>query len=247
VAPDYPGFGQSAFPPAEQFAYTFANLTRMVDGFTAAVGLQRYSIFIQDYGAPVGLRLALLHPERVTALVVQNGNAYEEGLSAAWDPLKAYWNDPTPARREHLRAWLSAEGIRAQYVSGVPAAAIPLFSPDTWTLDWALLSRPGNIDVQLGLFADYRSNVELYPRFQEMLRERQWPILVAWGRHDPFFTLAGAEAFRRDVPATEIHLLETGHFALETHGAEIARLMRAFLERNVSSAGTARAAHHDGR
>lgn len=232
VAPDYPGFGQSAFPDRNRFEYTFANLTTVMEAFTEAVGLERYAIFIQDYGAPIGLRLALRHPERITALIVQNGNAYEEGLSAAWDPLKAYWQEPTAERREQLRAWLTADGVRGQYLAGVPPESIPLFSPDTWLLDWAYLSRPGNIDVQLALFADYQTNVALYPKFQELLRARRWPALIVWGRHDPFFTVAGARAFRRDLPDAELHLLDTGHFALETHWPRINELMRDFLQRS---------------
>lgn len=235
IAPDYPGFGQSGFPDPVRFDYTFANLTRVMEAFTEAVGLRRYAVYIQDYGAPVGLRLALRHPERISAFIVQNGNAYEEGLSAAWDPLKAYWRDPSAAHREQLRAWLTADGIRAQYVAGVPQALIPLFSPDTWTLDWMRLSRPGNIDVQLQLFGDYQTNVALYPEFQRLFRENNWPMLIAWGRHDPFFTVAGAQAYRRDQPKAEVHLLDAGHFALETHGAEIAALIRDFLARNTAA------------
>jgi pimeloyl-ACP methyl ester carboxylesterase len=232
VAPDYPGFGASAFPSRERYAYSFANLARSIERFTEVLRLERYAIYIQDYGAPIGLRLALRRPERITALVVQNGNAYAEGLSAAWDPLKAYWSAPTDQTREQLRGWLTENGIREQYVAGVPAELLERFSPDTWTLDWVRLNRHGNIDVQLHLFGDYRTNVELYPSFQALIRERQWPTLVVWGRYDPFFTEEGAAAYRRDVPAAEIHLLGTGHFALETHAPEIAALMREFLERH---------------
>lgn len=238
VAPDYPGFGQSAFPPPGKFEYTFASLTTLVEGFTEAVGLERYAIFIQDYGAPIGLRLALRHPERISAVIVQNGNAYAEGLSAAWDPLKAYWREPTAERREQLRAWLTADGIRGQYVAGVPADSLALFSPDTWTMDWIYLTRPGNIDVQLALFGDYQTNVALYPEFQKLFRSHRWPMLIVWGRHDPFFTVAGAQAFRRDAPRAELHLLEAGHFALETHGSQIVALMREFLTRNQAALAT---------
>ena len=202
-----------------------------MDRFTEVVGARRYALYIQDYGAPIGLRMALAHPERVTALIVQNGNAYAEGLSAGWDPLRAYWQSPTAQNRERLRGWLTAEGIRQQYVAGVPEHLHVRFSPDTWTLDWSLLQRPGNIDVQLDLFGDYQHNVALYPRFQQMFRERQFPTLIVWGRHDVFFTLAGAEAYRRDLPKAELHLLDAGHFALETHAAEIAAAMLGFLAR----------------
>jgi len=237
IAPDYPGFGSSDFPPPGEYEYSFAQLTRTLEKFTSALGLTRYALYIQDYGAPIGLRLALAHPERVSALIVQNGNAYEEGLSAAWDPLKAYWRNPTPQNRETLRGWLTEEGIRQQYVAGVPEPELPRFAPETWTLDWARLSRPGNVDMQIGLFGDYQSNVALYPRFQQFLRERRPPTLIAWGRHDPFFTEAGARAWLRDVPDAELHLLDAGHFALETRGAEIATLIRGFLSRALLPAG----------
>jgi pimeloyl-ACP methyl ester carboxylesterase len=229
IAPDYPGFGQSEFPPASRYAYTFEHLARTMQRFTETVGAQRYALYIQDYGAPIGLRMALAHPERVTALIVQNGNAYAEGLSSGWDPLRAYWREPTQRNREGLRGWLTAEGIRQQYVAGVPQSLIERFSPDTWTLDWSLLQRPGNIDVQLDLFGDYQHNVALYPRFQQMFREQQFPTLIVWGRHDVFFTLAGAQAYRRDLPNAQLHLLDAGHFALETHAAEISAAMLEFL------------------
>lgn len=233
IAPDYPGFGASEFPPATAYEYTFANLAHTLGRFTEELGLRRYALYIQDYGAPTGLRLALSHPDRVSALIVQNGNAYEEGLSGAWDPLKAYWRKPTPATREELRGWLTEEGMRQQYLAGMPASEVEKFSPDTWTLDWLRLSRPGNIDVQIGLFGDYQSNVALYPEFQEFLRKRRPPTLIVWGRFDPFFTEAGARAYLRDVPDAELHLLDAGHFALETRGAEIAATMRDFLERRL--------------
>jgi pimeloyl-ACP methyl ester carboxylesterase len=234
IAPDYPGFGASDFPAPAEYEYSFANLTRTLERFTTTLGLTRYALYIQDYGAPIGLRLALAHPGRVSALVVQNGNAYEEGLSAAWDPLKAYWRHPTRENRESLRGWLTEEGMRQQYVAGMPETEAARFSPDTWVLDWARLSRPGNIDVQIGLFGDYRSNLALYPQFQEFLRSRRPPTLIVWGRFDPFFTEAGARAYLRDVPDAELHLLHAGHFALETRGAEIAELMREFLDRRLA-------------
>jgi pimeloyl-ACP methyl ester carboxylesterase len=234
IAPDYPGFGESDFPAPAEYEYSFANLARTMEKFTAALGLSRYALYIQDYGAPIGLRLALAAPERVSALVVQNGNAYEEGLSGAWDPLKAYWRNPSRENRERLRGWLTADGIRQQYIAGVPESDLPLFSPDTWTLDWQRLARPGNIDVQIGLFGDYRTNVAWYPRFQEFLRSHRPPTLIVWGRFDPFFTEAGARAYLRDIPDAELHLLDAGHFALESRGAEIAALMRDFLARRVA-------------
>lgn len=241
IAPDYPGFGQSAFPDPKSFRYTFERIAGIIEDFTEALRLDRFALYIQDYGSPVGLRLALAKPERVTALIVQNGNAYEEGLSRDWGPLKAYWEDPTPANRKVVQAWLDPEGIRQQYVAGVPAALVPLFSPDTWTLDWARLSRPGNIEAQLNLLYDYRTNLSLYSRFHEFFRSYQPPTLIAWGRYDPFFTVAGAEAYRRDLPNAELHYLETGHFALETHADRIASLIRDFMARYViqSSVGAA--------
>jgi pimeloyl-ACP methyl ester carboxylesterase len=232
IAPDYPGFGQSSFPNRSQFRYSFENIARVLVELRQQLRIERHALYIQDYGAPVGLRLALLQPERITALVVQNGNAYEEGFNEeSWAALRAYWRAPTPANRKRLRGWLTAEGIRQQYLGGVPEALHSRFSPDTWTLDWALLRRPGNIDVQLDLFADYATNVSLYPRFQQFLREHRPPTLIAWGRHDPFFTAAGAEAYRRDLPHAELEWLDTGHFALETHAAEIGSLMSSFLSK----------------
>lgn len=236
VAPDYPGFGASDFPDPKVFRYSFDSYARLIERFTQTIGLERYALYIQDYGAPVGLRLALRAPERISALIVQNGNAYEEGLSREWEPLQAYWREPSAARREQLRGWLGADATRLQYTAGLSEAQIELISPDTWALDWARLSRPGNIDVQLDLFGDYGSNVALYPRFQSFLRERQPPTLIVWGERDPYFTVAGAQAYRRDLPGAELHLLDAGHFALETHAAEIAALMRAFLERHLGGA-----------
>lgn len=233
IAPDYPGFGHSSFPDITRFSYTFENYATIIEKFTRAVEVDRYALYLQDYGAPIGLRLALMHPERLTALIIQNGNAYEEGLSQEWDSIKAYWREPIQTNRERLRAWLNPDGIRLQYVAGVPEAHIPSFSPDAWTLDWSFLIRPGNIDVQLDLFRDYRTNVALYPEFHKFFRACRPPALIAWGKYDPFFTVAGAEAYRRDLPDAELHLLDTGHFALETHVSQIAALMRDFLEANV--------------
>ncbi len=239
IAPDYPGFGLSSFPDRGAFSYSFEAFARIVSRFTKKIGLDRYTLYIQDYGAPVGLRLALMHPERVAGLIVQNGNAYEEGLSRDWDPLKAYWRAPTPENREKLRGWLTLEGTRLQYVAGLPTTLIERVSPDAWMLDWALLSRPGNIDVQLDLFGDYESNVALYPRFQDFFRTHRPPTLIVWGRYDPFFTEAGARAYLRDLPDAELHFLDAGHFALETHGAEIAELIRDFLGGRSAPAASA--------
>jgi pimeloyl-ACP methyl ester carboxylesterase len=240
IAPDYPGFGYSDFPDPRRFRYGFEEYARLIDRFARNVELHRHALYIQDYGAPIGLRLALRAPERVTALVVQNGNAYEEGLSKDWDPLKEHWRQPTAASREKLRGWLTAEGIRLQYVAGLPPELAERISPDAWNIDWLLLNRPGNIDVQLDLFGDYQSNVALYAEFQRFFRERRPPTLIVWGRRDPFFTVEGARAYLRDIPNAELHLLDTGHFALETHAAEIAALMREFLGRRPVGRGEAR-------
>ena len=226
VAPDLPGFGQTRVPNG--FRHTFEALAEVVGRFTRIAGLDRFALYVFDYGAPVGFRLALADPGRVTALITQNGNAYEDGLSAGWNPIRAYWADPSQANRDALRALLAPETTRWQYVHGADEARV---SPDGWLLDAALLARPGQDEVQLDLFGDYASNVALYPEFQRWLREHRPPVLAVWGRNDPFFLPAGAEAYRRDVPDAEVHLLDTGHFALETHLDAIAGYVRGFLGR----------------
>jgi pimeloyl-ACP methyl ester carboxylesterase len=215
-------------PPRAEFAYTFDNLAAVVEEFTTILGLSKYALYVQDYGAPVGYRLACRHPDRVTAIVVQNGNAYDEGLdNDFWKPLKAYWQEPTsPEKRNALRAFLNVEATRWQYTHGVPH---PEFvSPDGWTTDQYLLDRKGNDEIQLDLFLDYASNVALYPKFQEYFRTRRPPLLAVWGKNDPFFLPAGAEAFKRDIPGAVVRFFETGHFALETHAGEIAAAIRDF-------------------
>jgi pimeloyl-ACP methyl ester carboxylesterase len=233
VAPDLLGFGYSDAPPRSQFTYTFDNLTTVVDELTRTLGLNRYAIYVFDYGAPIGFRLALLHPERITAIVSQNGNAYEEGLSQGWNPIRKYWTEPTEANRAALRELLKPETTRFQYVHGV--ADETLVAPDSYALDSALLARPGNEDIQLDLFLDYASNVALYPKFQNYLRTAKSPLLAVWGKNDPFFLPAGAEAFRRDVPNAEVRLYDSGHFALETHAGEIAAAIREFLARHITT------------
>ncbi len=227
VAPDLPSFGFTTSPPATEFAYTFDHLAEVIDRFTQALGLARYALYLFDYGAPVGLRLALTHPERVTALITQNGNAYEEGFSAGWDPARAYWQHPTPENRAAMRQMLTWETTQFQYQHGTPDPA--QVAPEAPALDFWGLSRPGHDEMQLDLMLDYRTNVALYPRFQAYFRTHRPPTLAVWGENDPFFLPAGAAAYRRDNPAAEVHLLPTGHFALETHGVEIAGLIRAFL------------------
>ena len=232
VAPDLPGFGFSDAPDRAKFAYTFDHLAGVIDGFTRAVGLARYAIYVFDYGAPVGFRLALAHPERVTAIVSQNGNAYEEGLSSGWNPIQAYWKAPTAENRAALRAFLTPETTRWQYVHG--AADETLVAPEAWALDAALLARPGNDEIQLDLFLDYANNVALYPEIHAYLRRKQPPLLAVWGRNDPFFLPAGAEAFRRDVPNAEVSFVDAGHFALETHAGAIAETIIKFLGRALT-------------
>ena len=227
VAPDLPGFGQSDMPARSQFKYTFDNIAHVIDRFTEAVGFDRYAIYVFDYGAPTGFRLAVWHPERITAIVSQNGNAYEEGLSDGWNPIRAYWQDPTPANRNALHAFLAPETTRWQYTHGVPDAAC--VSPDGMSLDDFYLARAGAHEVQLDLFGDYKSNVALYPAFQEYFRAHKPPFLAVWGEHDPFFLPAGASAFKRDIPRAEVRFFDTGHFALETHAEPIALAMRDFL------------------
>lgn len=229
IAPDLPGFGFSEAPDRAGFPYTFDHLASVIGRFVDVVGLERYALYVFDYGAPVGFRLATAHPERVTALISQNGNAYEEGLSDGWNPIAKYWREPTEANRVALHSFLEPETTRWQYLHGVSDDA--KVAPESYTLDSALLARPGNDEIQLDLFLDYASNVALYPTFQAYLRTAQPPLLAIWGRNDPFFLPAGADAFRRDVPKAEVRLLDTGHFALETHAEEIAAAVREFLGR----------------
>jgi pimeloyl-ACP methyl ester carboxylesterase len=227
VAPDLPGFGQSDMPARDRFAYTFEHIADVIDRFTEVIGFDRYAVYVFDYGAPTGFRLAVKHPERITAIVSQNGNAYEEGLSEGWNPIRAYWREPSPANREALRDILKPESTIFQYTHGV--ADVTQVSPDGYSLDNFYLSRPGADQIQLDLFGDYKSNVSLYPAFQSYFRTHKPPFLAAWGKNDPFFLPAGAEAFRRDMPNAVIRFFDTGHFALETHAAEIAAAIRDFL------------------
>lgn len=229
VAPDLPGFGQTDLPPHDKFSYTFARLAEVIERFTEVIGLARFAIYIFDYGAPTGLRMAVRHPERITAIISQNGNAYEEGLSEGWTPIRAYWQDASEANRKALRAFLSPETTVWQYTHGVTDTS--LVSPDGYSLDNFYLTRPGADEAQLDLFGDYKSNVAMYPEFQAYFRKHKPPMLAAWGKNDPFFLPKGAEAFKRDIPNTEMHFFDTGHFALETHCDEIAAVIRQFLAR----------------
>ncbi len=232
VAPDYPGFGYSSAPAVDKFEYTFDKLAQVVEKFTEAIGLKSYTLYVQDYGAPVGYRLAVSHPERVTGLVVQNGNAYDEGIAGDfWAPVKAYWKDRTEKTAEPLRKFVTLEATRWQYTHGVrnPEA----ISPDAWTLDQCFLDRPGNAEVQLALLYSYGSNPKRYPEWQAYFRKHQPPTLIVWGKNDVIFPAAGAEPYKRDLKNIEFHLLDTGHFALEEDGDTIADLMRAFLRKQA--------------
>ena len=227
VAPDLPGFGFSDAPERSQFKYTFDHLANVIDRFTTVAGLTRYAVYVFDYGAPVGLRLAARHPERIVAIISQNGNAYAEGLSEGWNPIQRYWKEPTPEHRRALRDFLKPEATKWQYTHGVQDES--RVAPESYTLDSALLARPGNDEIQLDLFLDYASNVALYPTFQEYFRTHRPPLLAVWGKNDPFFLPQGAEAFKRDIPGAIVRFFDTGHFALETHSAEIAAAIRDFL------------------
>jgi len=229
IAPDLPGFGFTASP--SPFEHTFDHLATVMDGFADMIGMNRYAVYVFDYGAPVGFRLALEHPDRVTALITQNGNAYEEGIGHVFDPMREYWREPSAKNRSALRGLLEPESIQWQYTHGVTDAS--LIAPESYALDAALLARPGSDEIQLDFFLDYRTNIALYPRFQEYFRTRRPPLLAVWGRNDPIFLPAGAEAFRRDIPDAEVFLYETGHFALETHAVEIGAAIREFLDRNI--------------
>lgn len=229
VAPDLPGFGFTVSP--SPFEHTFDHLAEVMDGFTTMIGVKRYAVYVFDYGAPVGFRLALKHPERITALITQNGNAYAEGLGPGFSPIRKHWRDASAEHRTALRELLKPESIQWQYTQG--ATDPSEIAPESYALDAALLARPGNAEIQLDLFLDYRTNFDLYPQFQEYFRTRRPPLLAVWGRNDLIFLPAGAEAFKRDIPDAEIHLYETGHFALETHVAEIGAVIRDFLGRNI--------------
>ena len=234
IAPDLPGFGFTEVPSERDYRYTFDNLAVTINGFVEALNLKRYAVYVFDYGAPTGFRLAVAHPERVTAIISQNGNGYVDGLGDAWDPIKKYWKEPTPANREALRGFIGLEGTKWQYVHGVTDPV--QVEPEAYWLDTVLLQRPGNAEVQLDLFLDYASNVKLYPTFQEYFRKSQPPLLAAWGKNDPFFIPPGAEAFRRDIPSAKVVFYDTGHFALETHVEEISEQIHSFLN-DLAQAG----------
>jgi len=228
IAPDLPGFGFTDVPAARNYKYSFEAIARTITVFTEAIHLNRYALYIFDYGAPTGLRMALTHPERITAIVSQNGNAYEAGLGDAWAPIRRYWQDPAPQNRQAVRDILTADGIKMQYTFGVPHPET--IAPEGYTLDAAMIARPGNMDIQLDLFLDYANNVKLYPAFQQYFRQSKPPLLAIWGKNDPFFIPAGAEGYKKDIPNAKIQFLDTGHFATETHVVEIAAAMLEFLD-----------------
>jgi len=234
IAPDYPGFGQSSMPDHKEFAYTFENLTNVIDKLVEQLGLDKFSLYVMDYGAPIGYRLALRRPDQVQALIVQNGNAYDEGLREFWDPIKKYWADAKPENRAALHFLVEPKATRWQYENGV--SDLTLLDPTTWLVDQVGLDRPGNSDVQLDLFHDYGSNVPLYPDFQAFFRKYQPPTLIVWGKNDFIFPPEGATPYSRDLKNIETHLLDTGHFALETHGEEIASRIETFLRQQTDTA-----------
>ena len=229
VAPDYPGFGHSDMPAHNQFAYTFDNYANLVDQLLDRLGVKNFVPYVFDYGAPVGFRLFNKYPERVKAIISQNGNAYNEGIAGFWDPIKAYWETGAEKEREAIRWLTTIKATKWQYENGVPADRLQFLSPDGWQHDQSLMDREGNAEIQLDLFYDYRTNIPLYPRWQEAFRQYKPPMLVAWGKNDEIFVAPGAESFKRDLPDAEIHLLDTGHFALETHGGDIETLIKNFL------------------
>jgi pimeloyl-ACP methyl ester carboxylesterase len=232
IAPDYPGYGQSDTPDRAKFGYTFDRFGELVDGLLDQLGVKRYAMYVMDYGAPVGWRLALKHPERVTGLIVQNGNAYDEGLKEFWDPIKAYWSDGSEAHRRALYPLVAPETTKFQYTDGV--ADVSRIAPDNWVQDQALLDRPGNAEIQMDLFYDYRSNLPLYPAVQAYFRKHRPPTLIVWGKNDKIFPADGAHPYKRDLPDVEFHLIDTGHFALEDKADEMVPLIRDFLDRKVA-------------
>jgi pimeloyl-ACP methyl ester carboxylesterase len=233
IAPDYPGFGESGAPDRARFAYTFGHYADMMDTLMGQVGAKRYAIYLMDYGAPIGFRLALKHPERVSAMIIQNGNAYDEGLKAFWDPIKAYWADGSPAHREALAPLMTLPTTKFQYTDGM--SDIARIDPDNWGHDQALLDRPGNKDIQLDLFYDYRTNVTLYPQFQAFFRKYKPPTLIVWGKNDKIFPASGATPYLRDLPKAELHLIDSGHFALEDRFDLMEPLIHRFLDRTLAA------------
>lgn len=233
VAPDFPGFGYSSYPAADAFQYTFENYSKVISAFAEKKQLRKFALYLHDYGSVIGMRVALMNPEKITALIFQDSNAYEEGLGKEWDACKAYWDNPTKENREKVGDFLNEESARQQYLAGVPEDQIPLFSPDAWTLDWTFMNRPGHIESLYSLFEDYKHNRAYFPKFQEFFRNTRLPILVIWGKYDAFYSVAEAPCYKRDNPDAEIHILEAGHKVLESHFEEIAPIILDFLKRKI--------------
>lgn len=229
VAPDYPGFGFSAFPDKDLFEYSFSNISAYINKFTDRINLNSFTIYLHDYGCPVGLRLCVNHPEKIERIIVQNGNAYEEGIGPQWDETIGYWQNPTPEKKVKVAAFLSAEGTKMQYTAGVPEELLSRISPELWMLDWELMKRPGNIDMQFELNCDYKDNIKMFPVFQEYFRTHQPPALVIWGKYDAFFSVEEAQCYRKDLPGARVHVLEGSHMLLETNFDEVLDLMDDFL------------------
>ena len=228
VAPDYPGFGFSAFPDRDLFEYSFKNISACINEFTDAINLKSFTIYLHDYGCPIGLRLCVNHPEKIERIIVQNGNAYDEGMGPQWDETKDYWQNPTAEKKAKVAAFLSKKGIRMQYTAGLPEELLPNISPELWRLDWDLIKRPGNIDMQFELNCDYRSNMEMFPAFQHYFRTRQPPALVIWGKYDVFFSVDESHCYKRDLPNAQIHIISGSHMVLETNFDEVLKLIEDF-------------------
>lgn len=235
VAPDYPGFGFSDFPDKNIFEYSFKNISAYINKFTDAIDLKRFTIYLHDYGCPIGLRLCVNHPEKIERIIVQNGNAYAEGIGPQWDETIDYWNNPTPEKKKKIAGFLSEEGVKMQYTGGVPEELLPTISPELWMLDWELMKRPGNIDMQFELNCDYKSNMEMFPVFQNYFRTHQPPALVIWGKYDPFFDVKEAYCYKRDLRDAEIRIIEGSHMVLETNFEEVMGIVENFLKIHVTS------------
>lgn len=229
VAPDYPGFGLSAFPAKDQFEYSFKNISAYINKFTEEINLKLFSIYLHDYGSPVGLQLCINHPEKIEGIIVQNGNAYEEGVRGIWDEIRVYWENPTPEKKKELYAFLSEDGVKMQYTAGLPEALLPTISPELWVLDWGSMKRPGNIEMQYELNCDYRNHMKMFPVFQEYFRIHQPRALVIWGKYDPFFNAAEAMCYKRDLPHAQVHMLGGSHWVLETNFDEVFNLIKDFF------------------
>lgn len=229
VAPDFPGFGFSAFPDRDLFEYSFKNISAYIDKFTDAIDLKFFTIYLHDYGSPIGLRLCINHPEKIEKIIVQNGNAYDEGIGPQWDEYKDYWQNPTPEKKAKVTGFLSEEGVRTQYTAGLPEELLPTVSPELWILDWDLMKRPGNLDMQFELNCDYKNNIEMFPAFQDYFRTHQPPALIIWGKYDVFFEVEEAYCYKRDLPNAQTHVIDGGHWALETNFDEVLNLINNFL------------------